>query len=393
MTFFIVMLFNCFNLIQTTDDVQGHSSVRIALGKSTATPLGLPVTTYFATIAVGTPPKAYKFLIDTDARETWLPQYSTEGNNQLHYNTGYSKNTSSSSVELNQTTTFKYQGSELVGKVYDDTLRFTNLANTSVVIRQRFLSILSVSNGKFADLQVDGVLNLNPSLTTDSGLYTISINLNLTNYIDANKFFVWFDTSINSEQGGELTFGNDINPTRYNGVYRYHSIVKPHYRWELNLYRVALGSDYVSCESQISCTAILSTGVNDFYAPREDVYKIAAILGLNKTNNETTEDMTKLYELECSRVSGGLPRLYLSIDNTPYVVSPRSYIKQKIGAKLSGPDSNSTTCYLSILPNDSPNQWILGTNFLENYYAAFDVDKRRVGLIVKGQHRLDQASS
>lgn len=363
-----------------------NRTIQIKLHKSTSEQggiLGQHVTSYYTNVNIGTPQKPFKLLIDTNANENWLPHYLKLGiiYSRLHYKNGYCKKDSKTGKKEEKLFTFEYQKCELSGKAYEDIFEFIGVNEGSsynnVSFRQRFLAISSASNDRFSSLEIDGVLSLAPAVMSDSGTQSVLLNLRDTKLIDELKFSIALDTVDEKSEGGEIILGG-TDQTKYIGNICYHPMISLHKRWELNLQSVMLGGEVVSCYN-LGCKTTLSTGVNDFYGPREDVLRIMNLLGVvnnQKDNNELVED--KLFEIDCLKVIN-LPNLSFNIDGKPYVVSPSSYIKKKVDGLI----FKSSTCYVAILPSDSINHWILGSNFMSNFYTIFDLNQRQIGFATR----------
>lgn len=365
----------------------GGKTINIKFHKTTSKQggnLGQPVTSYYTNVNIGTPPKPFRFLLDTDANESWLPHYLKLGiiYSRLNYKNGYCKKDSKTSRKEEKEFTFEYQKCELTGKPYEDVFEFKDInestgSNSTVSLRQRFLAVSSASNDKLSSFEIDGVLSLSPAVSSDSGTQSILLNLNEARLIDELRFGISLNNIEDSSEGGEITFGG-IDQAKYIGNLRYHPMISIHRKWELDLQNVMLGGDVVSCYNLV-CKATLSTSVNDFYGPREDVMKIMNLLGLiNSPRDFNKSEENNLFEIDCLRVVN-LPNLSFNIDGLSYIVPPSSYIKKKIDGLI----FKSSTCYVTILPSDTISHWILGTNFISSYYTVFDLNKRQVGFATR----------
>lgn len=380
----LVLLSYCSNGSNGADKI-----IRVALNKDTTYESGIanqPVTTYYTTILVGTPPKPFKVLLDVNAKESWLPHYLKLGivYNRLHYSTGYNKKDSKSSVKEDKEYSIEYQKCYLTGKAYEDIVEFGNVTESfkTVSLRQRFLAISSASNDRFSKLNIDGVISLSSVVLSDTGTRSILVNLNQQGLINDLKFSFYFDTNPDTNYGGEITFGG-LNPNKYLGNIYYHHLMNfDNDKWELKLQHVLLGSQLVSCH-QKNCSAILSTGLNDLYGPLDDVRNIMNLLNVAKPINKLKkgdEAHDELYEIDCLRVVD-LPNLTFNIDGMSYVVTPSMYVKKHVEGLV----FKTSTCYVSILSSRSNSQWILGTNFLSSYYTVFDLNRRQVGISAKSR--------
>lgn len=354
--------------------------VRISIGKTTskqAGDLGQPVTSYYANVDVGTPPKPFKFLLDVNAREIWIPHYMKLGliYTRLNYKDGYAKKDSTTSLKENQEYSIDYDGTVLTGKAYKDQFEFKNVTESLVKVKymQRFLAISSANNDGFTRHNVDGVLALNPFPLSETGSDLVTVGLSRANMTSQLKFSLLLDQDMDSDRGGELAFGAE-DRTKYLGALRYHQVV-PQHRWELNMQSVMLGGSVVSC-LEGSCTALISTSRNDIYGPTKDVQLILKLLGVIKSEQDYKDN--QLYEIDCLKVASSPPLTFI-IDGAYYTIHPLSYIRKKVDGLI----FKSSTCYVSILGNGSQKNWELGTSFVSNYYAVFDVNSRQVAFGVR----------
>ena len=373
-------------VLNTNQTVRGHAPndtnlVRVALGKVTtmqAGDLGQPISSYFANIGVGTPPKSFKFLVDINAREIWLPHYMKLGVifNRLNYKAGYCKKDSSSGAKEVQTYTIEYRACELSGKAYRDVFEFENVTESlkSVRFEQRFLAISSASNDRIGRLGIDGVISLNPWPISETGSDLITVGMSRAGLTSELKFSLLLDPNPDSSYGGELALGA-VDASKFVGSLRYHKGIGQH-QWELNLQSVMLGGNVVSC-LEGNCSAVLATSHNDIYGPASDVQQVLKLLGFAQVDTEGLKE-DRLYEIDCLKVAS-LPPLTFIIDGAYYVIHPLSYIKKKVDGVV----FKSSTCYVSILSNGSKNRWDLGTNFVSNYYTVFDVNLRQVAFGVR----------
>lgn len=365
-----------------------NKMIRVALHKGTTMKAGIhgqPVTSYYARVDIGTPPKTFNLSIDIGARETWLPHYSMLGGilfNRLHYRRGYSKKSSSTSVKKNSVFTFEHMQCELEAKPYEDLFEFKDVIESlsRPIVRQRFLSVSSASSDRFADLPSDGIVAFNGQPESAAGTRLLILNLLQAKLIDSPIFSLWLDANPESNEGGELTIGG-LNPTRYMGVMIRHPVVTGNGgdRWAVGLKEVLLGETVVSCYRK-NCSATLATGVNDLFGPREDVLRIMEALrsiggGIRIERSSNNED---LYEIDCLQVVN-LPPLRFVINDVPYQIQPVDYLRKKVDGVL----FKSATCYVAILPNDSSKSWILGSNFLSNFYTVYDYNKKEIGIAAR----------
>lgn len=357
--------------------------IRIPLTRSTEMKAGeydQPITSYYAKVEVGTPAKKFKVLFDITSGESWLPHYSHFGLflRRLHYGKGYCKADSSTSVKEAREYVFFYHGCELSGKAYEDQFTFNDVMESlqSPSFRQRFIAVSSASDDRLSDLPMDGVVSLKLSTHSESGTRSMLLSLQAAGLIRQLQFSLWLDGSIDGgELGGEITLGGQ-NPLRYLGTFSYHPVVSIKTDlWELKLQRVMLGGQIVSCQDR-GCSAILSTSTNGLYGPQEDVQRIFTLLGLNAVS--VGDKKYAVQEVDCLKAAE-IPALSFSIDGYVYVVPATSFIRRKVDGLI----FKSSTCFVDIFPLSASTHWILGTDFLSNYYSTYDLASRTVGFAAR----------
>lgn len=393
----MIFLIICTILLSAAEVTRGEPKnlIRISLSRSiepSGGPYGQPLTNYYFKASVGTPPKPFNFLVDINARENWLPHHLKLGEiyPRLNYKNGYAKKTSSSGIKEDEKQyNVDYESCELTGKAYRDLFEFRDVVESLKLPRftQRFLAISSASNGNFSPRKsagIDGVMGLNPWPISEIGSDMMIVALSRAGLIGELKFGLALQDSTSlsekPENGGELTLGG-INPTYYLGTLRFHQ-VQSQYNWELMLQSVMLGASPVSCTSGSSqgvCTALISTSHNDIQGPKQDVKQILSVLGFKTLIEDEGVRPGKLYDIDCLKVASS-PTLTFVIEGLYYVVPPTAYIRKK----TEGIIFKSETCYIAIHANDkSDGQWILGTNFLVNFYSIFDINARKIAFGVR----------
>ena len=373
--------------------------VRLSLSKSVATTggeLGQPVVSFYTTVEVGTPPKPYRLMIDINGRENWIPHYLKLGAlfPRLNYKNGYSKKSSTTSTkEADKEYTIVYDGCELTGKAYKDNLSFKDVVeakNSSSTsdrqsIYQRFLAMSSASNDNFSRRggDLDGVMSLNPWPISETGSDLMTVSMSRANMIKELKFAIALQDNqfgAKSESGsknvGELSIGG-LNSNYHLGALRFHKVWSQH-SWELKMQSVMLGSASVSCGPSASgneCSALISTRHNDIYGPAKDVQQVLSLLGFEDELKSQGFKGDRLYEIDCLKVASS-PAITFMIDGSYYMIPPTSYIRKKIEGLI----FKTQTCYVAILANQesTDKQWILGTNFLSNFYSVFDINSRQI---------------
>lgn len=382
-----------------------RSRIRIALTRNISNlntyQLTEPEISYFGAISVGSEKKMFNVVFDTASGQTWLPYYSWLSifANNLHYSDGYSCKDSTTCVSLKREFVFDYRNTRLSGDAYEDVFTIYEdmqkddailLVAPSLSFKHNFLAIDDASDEQFRYKPYDGVIGLAPVTQSESGTRNplLSIQQEIqrrmglpssvlnpsvapnqmfdhSHYRQASSqnelmFSFWFNSNQNSRHGGELMMGG-VDENRFSGDIYFHRVTS-WFDWQLPLNYVMLGGQVVSC--QYGCTVTLDTGANSLVGPREDIQAIYTDLQAQHDRD------SNLSLVDCNRIDS-FPILTFKIDDTPYTLSGRHYVKMfRFKDKI--------VCYLSIKPWDE-QRWLVGTSFIGAYYTVFDFANRRIG--------------
>lgn len=163
--------------------------------------------------------------------------------------------------------------------------------------------------------------------------------------------------------------------------------------WSIALSALKVNGSQIPLESQI---AILDTGTSHIRIPAVDFDNLREnLFNANYNMSCTVNDIGNM-ECYCGVFGGpqNFPNIYLQLmgsgivlwtekidtavnsisdEMMRYVLTPEDYVK-KVGL----------TCYLKFnrLPESSRSSyWVLGATFLKKYYAIFDLENQRIGLV------------
>lgn len=144
--------------------------------------------------------------------------------------------------------------------------------------------------------------------------------------------------------------------------------------WTVNLSQVFFGEFVLESDSR---TAIIDSGTSYVVMPYKDFGLL--LLFLEEYDLKFKEAIaSQIMYATCSKKTyDDLPNLNIFIDNNHYVLPKESYIHREFGF-----------CYLLVIAKDfrpggmfGRNMWILGNNFLSNYYSIYDLENQRIGLV------------
>lgn len=385
---------------------QPSSKIRLMLARNitanaNSDRLRSPDICYFGAIGLGTPPKMFNVVFDTRSSETWFPYYNWfPFANNLHYSDGFSCKDSRTCRAHKRELTLDYRNTKLSGENYEDSVTIYEdmqkddaqvLPSRTMSFEQEFIGIEDADNEQFRYKPYDAVIGLAPVAQSSSGTQNILLSIQRalqmrglpvqnsqsgpmddSYYREQQQqqqyqqvpfllmFGLWFNANQNSRHGAELTLGG-ADENCFTGEVYYHKLTS-WFEWQVSVSHVMLGSLVVSCSS--GCHATLDSGANSVVGPRQDVESI-----YNDLEAHYDRD-SDLWLVDCQRIDQ-YPMLTFRIDDTPYSLYPRHYIRLFRY-------KDNIVCHLAIKPWDQPD-WLLGTSFIGAYYTVFDFANRRLG--------------
>lgn len=124
---------------------------------------------------------------------------------------------------------------------------------------------------------------------------------------------------------------------------------------------------------------MIDTGVSYALVPKDDIDTISkALMGYDITCQSPGFE-ADIIEYKCSCDQGSLsslPPIQLYIGSKFFDLPASNYI---------GWDANSEKCKLLLNPFNTgfanENKWVLGVEFLQQYYSIFDFENHRIGLV------------
>ncbi|CAJ1965739.1 unnamed protein product [Cylindrotheca closterium] len=183
----------------------------------------------------------------------------------------------------------------------------------------------------------------------------------------------------------ELTFGG-VNPKRYKNCLRWHEVGQFPEKgetfkgyWDFALDQVKVGSTELSSSS----LAMVDSGKDFSAGPQESVGRFAKLLGLTCRNRTESGEYSipvncddpfgyAAAYIECS-YSYSMQALTFVADGNAYHFSPSELFHEE--ASLLG----GRICVLNLEGVPGHPGWVLGMDFLRQYYTVFDYGRKRLG--------------
>merc|ERR1712093_543069 len=206
---------------------------------------------------------------------------------------------------------------------------------------------LAYGVGKF-----DGILGLGWNSISVDGVPTVFGNLVSGGSLAAPEFAFY----LGNQQPGTLVLGG-TDASHYTGDFSYVPLAGEDY------WRVALDGIKIKGASQTTCkTAIVDSGTSLLAGPKDDVAKIAKLMGAKSL-------MGKEWTVDCS---ADLPDITFTLGGKDYTFAKKDYTI-----------SSGSTCLFAMMGIDVPAPrgplWILGDVFMRKYYTVFDWGNKRLG--------------
>lgn len=332
------------------------------------------MVSYMASIHVGSPPQAFKVLMDTGSELLWVPSYNCEDVSCAKHHL-YSSASSHTHADRWKGRHWGVSAGFVTGKLSghpeNDRICFGDTSRQNC-IQTDFLAADEESLFPFYDLPFDGILGLGwkvpsgvPSdcfacKLSEKGLHGFSIRLG-----DADC----------GAHGGEIVFGRTPPlplPARASGPVQWARVpikAQDDGHWQVPLARVRVGGIVIDeCANQSDprapgCSIMMDTGTPWILGPQHSITKMRNLIGLNN---------------DCSN-RGALPDVQFELigEKGPIILELASadYVEH-IEQQCSLPFGNSSGVEL----------WLAGQVLLIQYLTMYDLPGRRMGFAHISHH-------
>eukprot|EP00347_Sterkiella_histriomuscorum_P014563 403360402 len=328
---------------------------------------------YYGKLYLGSQKKEMTFIFDTGSSWLWAPTKDCEIF-QCHPSERYDPLTSTYyKVLAVSPTSIKYGTGGAQGILSQDQVCLTS-DDSSCMKDYNMLSVFQTSD--LQELQADGILGLAPSnQRTKSSVFVEEL---FKSGVIAERIFSFyiskgFSTSRVTFGGYDLKY-SQTDQSGLNQTITWNNLINNNY-WSLQMVQVKLGEKILEVQSNV---AIVDTGTSFLLMPSRDFEKFQKyfveqmICGIDKTYS--------LFTCLCTPENiENFPDIKIQLGNNLYTMPKESYI-QKSGGK----------CYFQIMSMAFPEGqgfWILGDNFLQNYYTIFDLGQNKVGFVGAVQYQ------
>ncbi|KAI9510043.1 acid protease [Russula earlei] len=324
-------------------------------------------SSYYGSLAVGTPAVAYNVILDTGSADFWLIDSTcTQNCDGLPV-----FNPSSSSTFTNGSKAFSitYGSGQATGTLATDVVQMAGFE----VNNQVFALCSQISSGLLAS-PVSGLMGLGWQSLSSSGATPFWQSLYEGNVWDEPVMAFYLtrflnESNVNAEEpGGVFTMGT-TNTSLYTGQIDYQSVPSGSVNyWTLPLTNLSVGSSSVTLPSGSSSYAAIDTGTTLIGGPATQV---AALYALIPGSSPGTGNYEGYYTFPCSTTID----VTLSFGGKTWSISQDDFKM----AQLSGSQCLGAVFAYSGLGNGDGPAWIVGDTFLKNVYTVFRANPPSVG--------------
>lgn len=322
---------------------------------------------FLGEITVGEPPQKFKVLFDTGSTNMWIPSEKCQTVacfKKQKYDQSISKNfqliEEKTPVEI-----FFGTGSIKMKFASDDIL----LGNIKIK-NQEFGIADFMSDDPFTDMYFDGLFGLGINEDSSQKKQLPFDNMTKHNNLKNNIFSIYYPKNVDDD--GAITFGGYeekyIDP---NSKIEWFDVTSKKY-WTIKMIGLKVNNVFVDVCSKNKggfCEAVIDTGTSSIGGPKEDLILLSKLLNPGKVCNER---MLKMFSFIFINDQG---------KQIEYKLSPSDYI---VNLFRTNPILK-TPCHFAFIPINVPTSkgylYILGQVFLQKYYAIFEREHMKIGLV------------
>ncbi|KAJ3558981.1 hypothetical protein NM688_g613 [Phlebia brevispora] len=330
-------------------------------------------STYFGSIAIGTPPTAFNVILDTGSSDLWLASGSGSSSSRASRGIAlYEPQSSSTFTNLGQEFQIQYGSGSAEGVLGSDKVQFAGfeLNQTFGLVNETTSQLLTAPLSglmglAFQSIAASGATPFWQSLAETSGaLDSPLFAFQLTRFTNATS-----ESSTGLEPGGTFNLGA-VNSSLYSGEIDFQSIPSgaPGY-WIQQLSSLTVNGQSISLANGSGSWAAIDTGTTGVGCPADVLESIfAAIPG----SQQGTGKLNGYYTFPCS-TAVNINVKWGSSSNT-WAISPADFILQQ---------TDQNTCVGTFFAVDSSGTsapaFIFGDTFLKNVYSVYRSSPAAVG--------------
>ncbi|THH29282.1 hypothetical protein EUX98_g4900 [Antrodiella citrinella] len=328
-------------------------------------------SSYFGSIAVGTPPISYNVILDTGSADLWIAassnQTSTSGKESIPlYNPTGSSSSTGSSTPFSVT----YGSGSVAGVLGSDKVQFAGFE----VANQEF-GLVNEATPQLLSTPVSGLMGMAFQSIASSGATPLWQTIVNGGSLDAPLMAFHLTRMINASQATDLEFGGTftfgaVNNTLFQGDIDYQDSPSgaPGY-WILDLADITSQGQTISVPTGDAAWAAIDTGTTGIAGPTSVLTELYATI----PGSQPLQGSTGFWSIPCD--TDFTVSMRFGSSNNSWSISPADFRLQQL---------DETTCVGAFfaLPTSSSGRtptWIVGDTFLKNVYTVFRATPLSVG--------------
>ena len=314
---------------------------------------------FYGNIAVGTPEQQFTVIFDTGSSNLWVPSSTCSScGSHAKYDNSESSTYKSNGTDFE----IRYGSGSVKGFLSEDTVTLGTLPVPNAI----FAEVTNEPGMVFKRGKFDGILGLAWKSISVDGIEPIFNQMVDAKLVEQPVFSFYLTSQPGKD--GELTLGG-IDEEKFTGELFYVPLSSETY-WEIDMKGFTMNGEQVISTT----TAIVDTGTSLFAGPKEDIKKIAKMVGAYSTFINPNEFM-----LSCNSLKD-LPSIKITLCNKEkckdFELTAEEYV---IKVSMFG----YNICLLGFTGIDIPPPrgplFIIGDPFLRKYYSVFDIGQERIG--------------
>ncbi|XP_017264936.1 renin [Kryptolebias marmoratus] len=316
-------------------------------------------TQYYGEISIGSPAQMFNVVFDTGSSNLWVPSESCSPFSTACFtHNRYDASQSRTYVENGTGFSIQYASGNVRGFLSEDVVVVGGIPVVQVFAEANFLSAMPFIFAKF-----DGVLGMGYPNAAIDGITPVFDHIMSQHVLKEEVFSVYYSRDPKHSPGGELVLGG-TDPNYYTGNFNYLETSEIG-KWEITMKGVSIGTEMMFCSE--GCMAVIDTGSSYITGPASSVSALMKTIGaqLDETG----------YKVNCDAVET-LPRVTFHLGGREYPLTHEDYILWQ--SQIEGDVCIVTFRGLDVPPPTGP-VWILGANFIAQYYTEFDRHHNRIG--------------
>ncbi|KAI0057208.1 acid protease [Artomyces pyxidatus] len=332
-------------------------------------------SSYFGSLAVGTPPVAYNVILDTGSSDLWLA--SSECQSGCRNIPTFTASSSSSFKNLSESFAITYGSGKASGVLGQDVIQMAGFE-----VNNQIFGVCDVVSNGLLNSPVSGLLGLAWQAIASSGATPFWQTLYQNNVWDQPLMAFQLTRFQNDSQaaalepGGTFTMGN-VNNSLYTGNIDYQNIPSGAVAyWTLPLVGLNVNGNAITLPSGSGSYAAIDTGTTLVGGPND---QISAIYAQIPNSNPASGNYEGYYTYPCDTVVN----VTLSFGGQTWSIAPGDFqLTQLSSGQCLGAFFEFSSGSTSAPP------WIVGDTFLKNVYSVFRANPASVGfatLAVDGQ--------